>query len=128
MGSEEGGYSGLALGFFFQSPCIHAAHACVTKQLSSEAQQSAALKKVDKIRQAQEDNVQRLRDKEAEDRLRAQLIEESIGEIDQLLALLRASVEQGRHGAACTASTAFCPSTSPPPLVTPSGTGRSSSG
>ena len=49
---------------------------------------------MDKIRQAQEARVQELRDKEAEDRHRAQLIEASLEEIDALLQLVRASREK----------------------------------
>ena len=59
------------------------------------AQQGAAYKKVDKIRQAQEARVQELRDKEAEDLRRAERIEGRLVEIDALLGLVRASREKG---------------------------------
>ncbi|KAL1519738.1 hypothetical protein AB1Y20_023246 [Prymnesium parvum] len=60
-----------------------------------EAQQSAAWRKVDKIRSAQEGRLDGLRSKEQEGAAKARLVEAHVGELDALLSLLRGGVEGG---------------------------------
>ena len=64
-------------------------------QAEHAAQELAAWKKVDKIKQSQDDRVGELRNKEAEDVARAGMIEMHAEEIDALLALLRNGVSSG---------------------------------
>ena len=64
-------------------------------QQAYEAQQNAAWKKVDKIRNAQEGRVDGLRSKEAADMQKARLVEGHVAELDALLALLRNGVANG---------------------------------
>ena len=59
------------------------------------AQEASAWKKVDKIKNSQESQVERLRSKEQEDMAKASLIETHAAEIDDLLALLRNSKTTG---------------------------------
>lgn len=60
-----------------------------------KAQQNQAWRKVDKIREAQLGRAQGLREKEAEDVARAQLLEVHAEEVDALLGLLRNGVGSG---------------------------------
>ncbi len=59
------------------------------------SKQAAAWKKVDKVKEAQERRVGELRAKEEEDRRRGELLELRAGEVDSLLASLRAGLGRG---------------------------------